>query len=195
MTMNGARWDIDQIQHSHTLSLCQLLNHRQEGFPHGPPCTIPVLKSSISSIMHQPIHREPTSIVQKVKVVVVPVAKLTTCFHKRHFPIHLVLDFNLLYPDLFVLRIVCLLELCVPSISPPPEFSQIPRFNISAFSDGSSIRGATDPTPETPKAKGTTNESDIRHHSLDDIPHPRRSWCCYGFCYIGLRRCRLVQVS
>ena len=112
--------------------------------------------------------------------------------HKRHFPIHVVLDFNLLYPGLPVLRILCLLELCVPSISLPPEFSQNPRFNIPAFSHGS---GITDTTSETSKAKGTTIKGDVRYHSLDDISRPRRSWCRCGIRCVGLRSRGLVQVG
>lgn len=143
--------------------------------------------------MHRPIHRAPTSIVQKVKLPTTCV-DIADAVHKRHFPIHVVLDFGLLYPNFFILWIVCLLELCFSSLSPPTKLSQHPRF-IPAFNNGSKTSGAIDPTPETPKTKSTTIKGDIRHHSLDDIPRPRRSWGRYRFCYIGLHRRRLVQVS
>lgn len=121
--------------------------------------------------------------------------KKADALHNRHFPIHAVLDFNLLYPYLLVLRVVCLLELRISSITSPPNLSNLPRFNISAFNLCFKYTDAIDPTPKASKTKRTTIKSGICCHSLDDLPHPGRGWCCRGFGHIRLRRSRLVQVS
>ena len=81
-------------------------------FLHGPLCTTLVSKFFISSIMHQSNHRALISIVPKVAL---PKTYVDRSRKKpdisptiRRFPIHVVLDFNLLYPTLLALWIICL---------------------------------------------------------------------------------------
>ena len=112
-----------------------------------------------------------------------------TSLSKRRFPIHIVLDFNLLYPNFLALWIICFLELRFSSITSPSKPFQIPWFGISAFNHDSDFSSAIDPTPET---KRTTFKSDIRPHSLDDIPHLKCSRRRYRFGCIGIHHRRLV---